>query len=266
MKTWLIVIISLSLNLAQSAFASSDLTEVATAFKKLDTLKGYRITRTQEVPPQIMAQMAQNPQMAAMVGGMFKPTVVEFANPGRRQRFTTTVPSMGQNSPSFKTTTIISDKVLATLMEYASEKDKQLAEKSGNQNSSSVGDLVGIIDNPFGALGVMLFGEITKQLVGNLKNPIGRWTCTATDEDSPSDLSKLSSARKLGKSTIGNEPTMQYEMKYNEMIQIVDISLNTGLPLRTVMSMDIEGMGQSKMIEDYYDFNSAIKIDMPKCG
>jgi hypothetical protein len=264
MKIQLTVIMSLCL-IVPSAIANDALPEVTTAFKKLETLKGYRITRTQEAPPQIMAQMAQNPQMASMLASIFKPTIVEFANPGRIQRFYSTIPSPNPTAPSLKSTTIISDKVLATLIEYASEKDKQLAESSGGQNSSatsSVGNFLGILENPFGALGGLLLGEIGK---ATFQNPVGKWTCTATKEDS-TDLSKsFSSARQLGKSTIKNEPTIQYEVKSGEIVQIVDISLRNGLPLRSVINTKMEGMGEMKIIDDYYDFDALVKIEMPKC-
>jgi hypothetical protein len=271
MKTKLILMTSLltCLTLTQRVDASNPAAELITAFKKLDSLRGYRIIRTQEAPSQIKAQMAQNPQMAAMLGDMLKPQVVEFANPGGIQRFYSTIPSPGQNVPSYKTTTIDDGKVLAILMEYSSEKDRLLGENSGGQTTQSatgtIGDLAGIFENPFGALGGMLFGEIAKQqLLGSATSRVGKWTCTPTNEND--DLSKLfSSARQLGKSMVKNEPTVQYEAKSGEMIQIIDVSLQTGLPLRTVINTKMEGMGEMKIIEDYYDFDALVKIEMPKC-
>ncbi|GEM_PF-1893603 len=279
---------ALGLVLAQSAQANSALTEVGAAFKKLDTLKGYRVTMTTE--SQLMdektAEMAKkNPEMLAMLKA---PTITEYANPGSISRFITTQPRLtgGQYPfPALKTTTITAGKVTATMREYASEEDRLLGEKIKQDNlkaqsgSISVGSLGGLLADPLAGLGGILSDGLASQLAQQLQgqnplNQVGKWTCSASQERenlTPAEASKLfSAARKLGNSTVKNEPTVQYETKSMkssmEVTQVIDISLRSGLPLRAVVNFGSKEMGQGKTTLDYYDFDSPIKIEMPTCS
>jgi hypothetical protein len=277
----------LSLVLAQSAQANDALTEVGAAFKKLDTLKGYRVTMTTEsqfAMDKKTAEMAEkNPEMLAMLKA---PTITEYANPGPISRFIKTQPRLtgGQYPfPALKTTTITAGKVTATMQEYASEEDRLLAEKIKQDNaqsgSISVGSLGGLLQDPLGGLGGILFDGLASQLAQQFQgqnplNQVGKWTCRASQERenlTPAEVSKLfSAARKLGNSTVKNEPTVQYQTKSMEssmeVTQVIDISLRSGLPLRAVVNFGSKEMGKGKTTLDYYDFDSPIKIEMPTCS
>jgi hypothetical protein len=42
--------------------------------------------------------------------------------------------------------------------------------------------------------------------------------------------------------------------------------LRNGLPLRSVINIESQEMGKSKITEEYYDFDAAIEIEVPKCN
>jgi hypothetical protein len=278
----------LSLVLAQSAQANDALTEVGAAFKKLDTLKGYRVTMTTEsqfAMDKKTAEMAEkNPEMLAKLKA---PIITEYANPGPISRSIKTQPRLtgGQYPfPALKTTTITAGKVTATMQEYASEEDRLLAEKIKQNNAAqsgsiSVGSVGGLVQDPLGGLGGILFSGLASQLAQQFQgqsfyDQVGKWTCRASQERenlTPAEARKFfSAARKLGNSTVKNESTVQYETKSMEssmeVTQVIDISVRSGLPLRTVVNFGSKEMGQGKTTLDYYDFDSPIKIEMPTCS